>query len=148
MKGLCIFVNEAMKKNLKPIKKSDLKFRKVEEEDDDYPRPGAPKLHCYIGPDVEYYIDEDTMYNWKAYKKGEILSTNICITEYYNDRLTGVGGYEARFGDNNIIGTYPTFDKAVDALVRYANIMRTPNHDKPKWIYNQSRGEYQDYYKF
>ena len=111
---------------------NDYTKKEADDEDGDY--KNAPlKLHDYIAKSVEYY-DND----------GNKKKASPFISEYYADgRQNKVGGYEAYFNGADSIGTFKTLNEAVAALNDWANKMRVPGHGKPKWIYNQSKGDYQ-----
>lgn len=111
---------------------NDYTKKEADDEDGDY--KNAPlKLHDYTAKSVEYY-DND----------GNKKKASPFISEYYADgRQNKVGGYEAYFNGADPIGTFKTLNEAVAALNDWSNKMRVPGHGKPKWIYNQSKGDYQ-----
>lgn len=103
-------------------------FKKIPMEDCE---PGM-QLYWYRAPETWYY-DGD----------GKKKTTIPSINEFYaDDRQKSVGGYEIRL-NNNLIGSFPTFDIAVDALSDWVSKLQVKGHPKPKWIYNASKGRYQ-----
>ena len=133
-------------KELSDISKSDLKFKKLvlDDEDESIGNSNSPDLHEYIcNTEFEYYVGKDIFSSGKSYKKGDIAKASPYISEFYNDRCTGIGGYQIYFDKSNVIATFKTLDEAINGLVKYINFLRTEGHDEPKWIYNQNKGTYQ-----
>lgn len=104
---------------------------------DEETESNALSLNNYIAKEVEYYDN-----------KGKKKKASPFISEFYSsNRQNKVGGYEAYFDRGDSIGTFRTFDEAVNALNSWINKMRVPNHAEPKWIYSSSKGDYQMNYK-
>lgn len=114
---------------------SDFKKEKMEREEGD--RKDALQLYWHVGPKTEYYDDDG---------KKKIATPEI--NEFYSDySQKHLGGYEIRFDYAHPIGSFRTLNEAVSALNDWVNKKRVKNHPKPKWIYNQSKGDYQMNYK-
>lgn len=111
-------------------------FRKVENTE----HPGAPlKLHDYLYPTlIQYYKDD-----------GQIASARPMIYEYYSSpKQNHIGGYCICFDLAITLGSFRTFDDAVEALNDYINTMRKEGHPAAKWTYDKAKGEYQMNYTF
>lgn len=133
-----LFPDAKEKQGENKVKLTEGGFKKGVVEKDEYTRKNAIDLHDYTGESIEYYTDN-----------GEKKKAQPYISEFYNSaKQDAVGGYEAYFDRADSIGTFRTLKEAISALETWINNMRVKGHDKPEWIYNESRGRYQMNYRF